>query len=181
VSVESVATRLQETALSQDLQSADWVVPTMQTIHILMIGVVFVSILMIALRVLGWARTEEPLLQVWRRFAPFLWTGVVVMALTGLVLILAEPVREVMALSFRIKMVLLIVGIVSAIAFGRSVRRAALAGEAAGFRPSPLIRLASLATIVLWLAIIFLGRAIAYDNAVWGSWSTAVLQNGGST
>lgn len=176
-----MATRLQDSALSQDLQAAGWVVPTMQTVHILMIGVVFVSILMISLRVLGWVRAEEPLLSVWRRFAPFLWTGLVIMALTGLLLTLAEPVREVMALSFRIKMVLLIVGITSALLFGYSVRGAALAGKATGPRPSPLVRLASVATVVLWLAIIFLGRAIAYDNSVWGSWSTAILQNGGST
>ena len=32
--------------------------------------------------------------------------------------------------------------------------------------------------MVLWLAIIFLGRAIAYDDWVWGSWSPAVLQRG---
>ncbi len=30
---------------------------------------------------------------------------------------------------------------------------------------------AALATVVLWLAIIFLGRAIAYDDEVWGSLS----------
>jgi hypothetical protein len=29
------------------------------------------------------------------------------------------------------------------------------------------------ATVVLWLAIIFLGRAIAYDVEVWGSLSLA--------
>jgi hypothetical protein len=179
VSVESVATRLRESALSQDLRAADWLVPTMQTIHILMVGVVFVSILMISLRVLGWVRAGEPLSRVWSRFAPFLWTGLVIMALTGLLLILAEPVREVMALSFRIKMVLLAVAITSALLFGHSVRNAALAGEGAVSTPSPLMRVASLATVVLWLCIIFLGRTIAYDNAVWGSWSTAVLQNGG--
>jgi hypothetical protein len=32
--------------------------------------------------------------------------------------------------------------------------------------------------VLLWLAIIFLGRAIAYDDWVWGSWSPAVLQRG---
>ena len=181
MSVESAAARLQEGALSQHLQAAGWVVPTMQTIHILMIGVVFVSILMVTLRVLGWVRAEEPLLTVWRRFAPFLWTALVIMALTGLLLTLAEPVREVMATSYRVKMLLLLVGLVSALLFGRSVRGAAYAGAPAPARPPPLVRLASVLTVLLWLAIIFLGRAIAYDNSVWGSWSTSVLQKGGST
>ena len=183
MSLESAARALQSTAFSQTLQATPWVVPTLQTIHIVMIGVVFVSILMIALRVLGWVRTEQPFPHVWRRFAPFLWTGLAVMALTGLLLTLAEPVREVMALSFRIKMALLLVGIVSAMAFGRSVRAAARAeGAAAAERPFPLaVRVASVITVLLWLFIIFLGRAIAYDNSVWGSWSPAVLQRGAST
>ena len=178
MSVESAAVRLQSTALSQTLQAADWVVPTMQTIHILMIGVVFVSILMIALRVLGWVRADEPFARVWRRFTPFLWTGLTVMAVTGLLLTLAEPVREVMALSFRIKMLLLVIGIGSAIAFGRSVGNAARV--ATGMEPafSSAVRAAALLTIVLWLIIIFLGRSIAYDNSVWGDWSPAVLQRG---
>jgi hypothetical protein len=35
-------------------------------------------------------------------------------------------------------------------------------------------RLAAAAIIVLWIVIIFLGRAIAYDAEVWGSWSLGV-------
>jgi hypothetical protein len=27
--------------------------------------------------------------------------------------------------------------------------------------------------VILWLAVIFLGRAIAYDVEVWGPWSPA--------
>ena len=30
-------------------------------------------------------------------------------------------------------------------------------------------------TVLIWMAIIFLGRLIAYDH-VWGSWSPAVNQ-----
>ncbi len=100
-----------------------------------MIGVVFVSILVVALRVLGRMRAEEPLVRVWNRFAPFLWTGIVLMAITGLLLTIAEPVREFMTLSFRVKMVLLVVCISSAALFGRSVRKAARVAPAAGHGP----------------------------------------------
>ena len=52
MSLLEFATWLQSTPFSVAIQSASWVVPTLQSVHILMIGVVFVSILMIALRVL---------------------------------------------------------------------------------------------------------------------------------
>lgn len=170
------ATWLQGTPVSLAIQSTSWVVPALQSVHILMIGVVFVAVLMVALRVLGRVRADEPFARVWARFAPFLWGGVLVMAVTGVLLTLSEPVRELMTLSFRLKMLLLAVGVASAMAFGHAMEKAssAHAGPAAGF--STGTRAAAIATVLLWLAVIFLGRAIAYDDAVWGSWSPAVLQ-----
>src|SRR5947207_13534052 len=53
---------IDETTLSQSIQVAAWVVPTVQTIHILAIAVVASSALMIDLRLIGvfWAnRLEE--------------------------------------------------------------------------------------------------------------------------
>jgi len=159
---------LQATPASQIIQSVSWAVPLLQSIHIVMIGVVFVSSLMIALRVLGWMRPDEPFEAVWRRFAPWMWTGLIIMAATGLTLVLGEPVREFTALSFWIKMLLLAVAVTSTAAYGRSLRPAAPAppGEF-----SAAAKAASILLVVLWLAIVFLGRAIAYDKEVWGSLS----------
>jgi uncharacterized membrane protein SirB2 len=180
MSLQEFANALQATSLSNALKSASWIVPTVQSVHIIMVGVVFVSILMISLRVLGWARADEPLARVWGRFAPFFWTGLLIMAATGLFLVIAEPVREFMTLSFRLKMVLLAICVASAFAFGRSVRGAAqVAGG--GAPASAGVRAVTLATLVLWLAIIFLGRAIAYDDSVWGSWSPVESLGGAST
>jgi len=97
---------LQTTPISVAIQSVEWIIPLLQSIHIVMIGVVFISILMVALRVLGHVRTDESFATVWARFAPWMWTGLVVMALTGLTLIVGEPIREFTALSFWLKMTL---------------------------------------------------------------------------
>jgi uncharacterized membrane protein SirB2 len=162
---------LQATPLSVAIQSRLWLTPLLQSVHIVMIGIVFVSMAVVALRVLGRMGTDEPLAAVWHRFAPWFWSALGVMAGTGLVLVISEPVRQVSALSFWIKMVLLAVGIASALYFGRTVATAsagAQIGDAGG-----RARLVAVATIVLWLAIIFMGRSIAYDVEVWGSWHLA--------
>jgi hypothetical protein len=181
VSIQEFAAAIQSTSFSTSLKTASWIIPLLQSIHILMVGVVFVSILMIALRVLGRVRADEPLLRVWDRFAPFLWVGLAAMAITGTLLTIAEPVREFMTLSFRLKLVLLVVGIVSAAAFGRSVRRAAHSSAPLAGRAPSGVRVAAVVTVALWLAIIFLGRAIAYDNAVWGDWSPTISLGGAVT
>jgi light-regulated signal transduction histidine kinase (bacteriophytochrome) len=91
---------LQATRLSLALRLAEWSIPVLQSIHILMIGIVFVSVLVVALRVLGRLRTDQPLADVVARFTPWLWGGLVIMLLTGALLAIAEPIRQVMTLSF---------------------------------------------------------------------------------
>ena len=160
---------LQATSVSVTIQSVAWIIPLLQSIHILMIGVVFVSSLMITLRVVGRVRADEPFGVVWDRFAPWMWGGLVVMAATGLTLIVAEPIREFTALSFWLKMTLLVIGITSILIFGRTLRPEARTSATAEFSAGR--KAAAVATVVLWLAIVFLGRAIAYDVEVWGSLS----------
>lgn len=173
MSLQAFAAWLRSTSLSTAIQTTDWVIPLVQSIHILMIGVVFVAILMVALRLQGWVRGDQPMQQVWKRFAPFLWGGLAVLLLTGVVMVIGEPERELLSFSFRAKMLLLAIGIAGAVTFGRNVRASTthrpVAETAAEF--SPALRAGALATLVLWIVIIFLGRAIAYDTSVWGSWS----------
>jgi uncharacterized membrane protein SirB2 len=166
---------LQATRLSLALRLAEWSIPVLQSIHILMIGIVFVSVLVVALRVLGRLRTDQPLADVVARFTPWLWGGLVIMLLTGALLAIAEPIRQVMTLSFWLKMALIVVGIAGAAVFQRSVR--GTARVASGREQTPLAgpsgaqKALAGGTVVLWLAIIFLGRAIGYDVELWGELS----------
>jgi len=156
---------LQVTQLSILVKSIGWLIPLLQSIHIVCIGLVVVSSLMIVLRILGHIRADEPFAAVWQRFAPWMWGGLVVMLLTGVVLIIGEPVREFTALSFWMKMTLIAISVVSMGAFGIYLRPSRL-GPRTEF--SLGIKSAAVGAMVVWLAIIFLGRAIAYDTEVWG-------------
>jgi hypothetical protein len=163
-----LAQRLQASSISTLFQSLDWFIPLLQSIHIVMIGIVFSSSLMISLRVLGLMRTDEAFGVTWRRFAPWMWSGLVVMLVTGLLLVIGEPVREVTALSFWLKMTMLAIVVSTTAIFGRRFRPATPDGTmtfSAGAKTT------AVAILVLWIAVIFLGRAIAYDVEVWGSLS----------
>ena len=151
---------LQATPLSIAIQSTSWLIPLLQSIHIVMIGLVFVAVLLLVLRVLGLARTDELPSVVWSRFAPWLRLGVIVLALTGLVLIISEPVREFTAISFWLKMLLLALGLSAIAVLGKALRRDALASRGL-----------AVLTLLVWIAVIFFGRAIAYDVEVWGALS----------
>jgi hypothetical protein len=155
--------------VSVKIQAVDWIIPLLQSIHIVGIGIVFVSSLMIALRVLGRIRADEPFAATWQRFAPWMWRALIVMVITGLLLVIGEPVREFTTLSFWMKMTLLAIATLGTALLGRSLRPVAASGAQASF--SGGAKATAIVLIALWVVIIFLGRAIAYDVEVWGSMS----------
>ena len=162
---------LELTPVSVTIKSISWIVPLVQSIHIFTIAIVFGSILMVALRVLGLVRTDQTPAAVLARFSPWITRGLVVLLLTGAILLVGEPIRELMSLSFWLKMGLIVIGVLSAVAFRRTLASAVTADGPAHFASGT--KGMAMAMVMLWLMIIFLGRAIAYDVEVWGSLSLA--------
>jgi hypothetical protein len=163
---------LAATAPSHFLQINEaWAIPAIQTIHIVGIGIAMGSAFMLTLRVVGVSGMDQTLLEAQRRYLPWLTGALLMLLASGALLILAEPAREFFSLSFRLKMVLVAICTALAIWFGRSVRRRSAHWEERCARDGK-VRTIAAATLLLWIAIIFLGRFIAYDN-VWGSFSPA--------
>ena len=88
---------------------------------------------------------------------------------TGLLMVIGEPVRELVTFSFWLKMTLVAIGALVATSFQRAVRRHEQQWESTLVHRRSIQTLAIL-TFLIWVAIIVLGRLIAYDH-VWGSWS----------
>jgi hypothetical protein len=157
---------LSTTFLSVFLQNHNaWAIPAIQSIHIVGIGIVMGSVLMIELRILGLAGRDQTLRQTADRFVPWLTGALYLMLATGALMVIAEPVRELITISFWVKMFLVAVGAVAAGVFQRKV-------EGGDLMDGRGARFAAVLMFVVWVAIIVLGRLIAYDH-VWGSWSPA--------
>ena len=162
---------LARTSFSLAIQTHEWVIPTIQSIHIVAIGVVLASVFMIVLRVLGWAGRDESLLETTARFGPWLFGALCVMLATGLLMVVGEPARELFAFSFWLKMFLVAVAALIAAMFQIAVRRNETHWENSIIKSRSTKSLA-IFTLLIWIAIVILGRLIAYDH-VWGSWSHA--------
>lgn len=151
-----------------------WAIPTIQSIHIVGIAMVMGSVLLIDLRILGWAGMDQTLRQTVRRFGPWLTNSLWLMLATGVLMVVGEPVRELLTFSFWLKMALVAIGAVVAVIFQTTLRRHDQQwGETLVHRPS--IRTLAILTFLVWACIIVLGRLIAYDH-IWGSWSPAATQ-----
>ena len=168
--MNSFAEWLSTTAPSVFIQNHNgWVIPLIQSIHIVGIGVVLGSAFMIILRILGWAGTDQTLRQTASRFSPWVTISLWVLLVTGILMVIGEPVRELVTFSFWLKMVLVAVVTVIATWFNRALRQHEPYWEEALLKRRSVQGLAIL-TFLLWAGIIVLGRLIAYDH-IWGSWS----------
>jgi hypothetical protein len=107
-SLNEICAWIDATALSQAIQVTNWVVPTVQTIHILAIAVVVSSVLMIDLRLIGLFWADRPLQQVPSRFLPLAWWPLLVPLATGAIMIIAEPARSLKNPAFQLKMPVLL-------------------------------------------------------------------------
>jgi hypothetical protein len=154
---------LGETQLSAVIQNVSWIIPTTQSIHILSVAMVISSALMVDLRLLNVVGRSQPTSAYVARFAPWIWWTLIVLALTGSILIIAEPARSLENPSFQKKMVLLILA--AAVTLG--VQRPLAANQ--GYWDDPerqkaLAKIVAVVSLLLWVGVVFAGRWIAYTN-----------------
>lgn len=163
---------LSTTGLSVFIQNNNaWAIPAIQSIHIVGIGVVLGSVFMIDLRILGWAGMDQTLRQTTSRFGPWLTGSLWLLLVTGILMVVGEPVRELVTVSFWLKMFLVAVGASVAAIFRKSLRKHEQQWEETLVKRGSIKTLAIL-TFLVWMGIIVLGRLIAYDH-IWGKWSPA--------
>jgi hypothetical protein len=163
---------LSTTFLSVFIQNHNsWAIPAIQSIHIVGIAIVFGSVFMIDLRILGWAGMDQTLQQTTSRFGPWLTGALWLMLATGILMVIGEPVRELITFSFWLKMFLVSAGTIIAAGFRISLRKHNQQWEDILLKRGAIKWMAVL-TFLIWACIIVLGRLIAYDH-VWGAWSPA--------
>jgi hypothetical protein len=155
---------LAATPLSHTIQAAGWIIPALQTVHILSVAVVFSSAILVDLRIWRLLGRDVPLPEVARRFLPAIWPILLILLITGSLLITGEPRRSLLNSTFYLKMTLLAIAILLTAGLQRSIasspdfwdrdRTRRIAGQ-----------FAATVSILVWCGILFAGRWIAYTQA----------------
>jgi len=107
--IEEFCDWLSATRLSLTFQTAGWFVPSVQTVHIIAIAILLISVYVISLKLVGVVRGAQPLATTVARSTPWIWTMLAVLLATGILLTITEPARELLNWAFRLKMVMVLV------------------------------------------------------------------------
>jgi hypothetical protein len=155
---------LAATSLSQTIQTTGWIIPALQTIHILSVAVVFSSAILVDLRIWRLLERDVPMPEVARRFLPTVWPVLLILLTTGSLLIIGEPRRSLLNSTFYLKMALLAVAIVLTAGLQRSISSSPNSWDRIRARRMAG-RFAASVSILVWCGILFAGRWIAYTQA----------------
>jgi uncharacterized membrane protein len=158
--VASFCDWLAQTPVSLLIQTVNWIIPAVQSVHILAVATVMASTVLLDLRLLGLAGTDQPISSVARRFLPWIWCAVLVLLASGSLLVMGEPRRDLLNPVFIAKMALLATTALMTVLFQLTLSRKLVAWDAAARSPGPA--LFAVVSLALWVAVLVCGRWIAY-------------------
>ena len=154
--LEAMSDAIAGTAASGYIADHLWVTPAVQSVHILAIAGLSGSVLMLGARLTRIAGADLPLKAVDRRFSRWIWWSALVLLVSGIVLVIGEPGRELLNTLFRVKMLLVLALLGLVWTFQRGLR-----GHTDAWADGRGVAL-GIGMGLLWFAIVAAGRWIAY-------------------
>jgi hypothetical protein len=152
---------VESTNLSTAIREGALLYPIIGGFHLLAIALFGGMLVMTDLRLLGWAMRRRTVSDILEQFRVWKRAGFALVALSGLLLAWAEPLKLYRSLSFWVKMALLVSVGVHALVFRKGVYEDAKALDAG---LTPRAKLAAALSLILWAGLIVTGRLIAFDT-----------------
>lgn len=164
MSLDSFLANLENTGVGTAIRGDtgwEWLFPNIEALHVLALGAVFGSILMVDLRLLGISSRNSKVSRLSAEILPYTWTAFVLAAVTGTCMFLARAQTYVHNLQFQLKFLCMLLAGVNMAAFHLGAYRRVLDWDEK-LPPPRAARIAGSLSILLWLGVIFFGRWIGF-------------------
>src|SRR4051812_13942479 len=153
---------LATTPLSVGIHESTWSYPIIESVHVLALCLFMGFALLWDLRLINVTLRRVPVSEVQARVMPWTTVGFVLMAISGVLLFISDPVRFYGNIFFRIKVFLLIFAGVNAFLFHRGAGSRLIDWDSSPISPTGA-KLAGFISIFFWAVIVVCGRLIAYN------------------
>jgi hypothetical protein len=165
----SIVTSIETSALGEWMRLSLKAMPVVESLHVLAIAVVFGTILVVDLRLLGLPNTRRAFTLVSGELLRFTWAAFVLATITGAMMFAANASTYFDNTAFRFKMLALVAAGVNMAVF-HGVTQRGISRWDKNAPPPAGARLAGAASILIWITVVVLGRLVGftkgYDFAV---------------
>lgn len=152
---------LEETGLAQSIRTDLYLFPVIEVIHVIALTLVFGTIFIVDLRILGVASIDRAVRKVERDVLKWTWGGFAVAVVTGFLMFISNAQAYVANLPFQLKMLLLVAAGLNLLVFELTARRKLADWDELPRGPTPA-RTAAMLSILIWASVIFAGRWIGF-------------------
>jgi hypothetical protein len=155
---------LEGSGLARAMREWLWLYPSVEIVHIVGIGLLFGSIAVLVLRLLGFSRSI-PARRLARHVLPWTAGSFLLIVPSGLMMFTAHASDFISSAVFVIKMGLILAAGLNAALFHTMVFRTADVWDAEEMRhllPPPSARVSAAVSLLVWVAVIACGRLLAY-------------------
>lgn len=159
---DAAGATIADTSWSEQLQSSEYLWMLLEGAHVVTLMLFAGTILLVDLRLLGWAFRSVPVSRISAALLPYTVAGFAVMIVTGLGLFFANPIEYFYNFVFRLKVAVLLIAAVNIFLFHVRARRDGARWDAAAVPPRS-VRVAAGISLTTWIAVIAAGRYLAYD------------------
>jgi len=138
--------------------------PLLESTHVIGLALVFGTIAIIDLRLLGVASSERPFKRMASDILKWTWAAFAVTAVTGSLMFTTNASVYYHNFYFRTKMLLLFLAGVNVLSFELTLGRAVHRWDKAPAAP-PAGRVVAVLSLAIWISVIFAGRLIGFTTS----------------
>jgi hypothetical protein len=160
--IRDLCQRIAETSVGRGILESTLAFPIIEGFHLLGIALSVGVLCWFDLRLLGLVFRDHPVSKVWKQVMPIASVGFALMFVTGGLLFWAEAITAYDSVHFWIKLGLILLAGLNA-AYFEFVTHPGIASWDNDTVPPLRARLAGLASLILWTAVIITGRTMAYS------------------
>jgi hypothetical protein len=152
---------LQSTGVAIQIRDGLYTFPVLESVHVVGLALVFGTIAILDLRLLGVASTNRAVSRIMADLLKWTWAAFAITALTGGLMFSTNAVVYFHNTWFRAKMILLVLAAVNMAVFELTARKTMPQWDTQRSTP-PIARAVATISLIIWVGVIVAGRVIGF-------------------
>jgi hypothetical protein len=161
VDVNAMLEWLQSTGVAIQIRDGLYTFPVLESVHVVGLALVFGTIAILDLRLLGVASTNRAVSRIMADLLKWTWAAFAITALTGGLMFSTNAVVYFHNTWFRAKMILLVLAAVNMAVFELTARKTMPQWDTQRSTP-PIARAVATISLIIWVGVIVAGRVIGF-------------------